>query len=152
MHSTNIPRGKLNANPLLAKTTARTQCSYGDRISWCVESAANNRKFTLHNAHQYEIMFRLPPSSCNLKNWEFCDSKFWQGMGVLGYRKLHQSKTHPGLPKTSQYESFALSAAVWPVFQCQIMPSPNSTLISIFDTEIWGEPEVSTIEMSTRLS
>ena len=52
-------------------------------------------------------------------------------MGVLAGWDLHQSKAHPGLPNTSQYNTFqykvlpSLSAVVWLQGQCQVMTPPQ---------------------------
>ena len=78
----------------------------------------------LHNAYQFIVSLSLSPFGRNL-NGEFWDPKFW-GLGSvsgLGFAPIEIP------PTTSQYlliQSFALSAAVWQQFQCQVMTS-NST-------------------------
>ena len=66
----------------------------------------------------------VAPSVTGWPSFGVFGSQFW-GYGVMGEldgRELRQSKTHPRIPNTSQYKAFwALSAALWPELQCQIM-------------------------------
>ena len=79
----------------------------------------------LRNAYQFKVglsLHQLP--FCHHIKGEFWDPQY---LGLWGW-DLDQSKAHPRLPQDLSIQSFALSAAVWLEFKCQIMPLPaNST-------------------------
>ena len=73
----------------------------------------------LHNAYQFKVLLHLLPSGRNLKGkfWDpkFCGLEECKRVGI----RTNRMPTHD-----SQYllmQRFALSAVVWPQFQCQVM-------------------------------
>ena len=67
------------------------------------------------NACHFQVLLHLLPFGSNLKG-EFYDHQFFWVRRMLAGRDLHKSKAHPRLPN-----SFALFAAFWPQFQCQVL-------------------------------
>ena len=49
----------------------------------------------------------------------------WGVKGELESQELRQSKAHPRLPQKLSIQNVALSAAVWPQFQCQVKLPPQ---------------------------